>query len=107
VRAAMVLAATVLALAPIPALAQAWMEDGKTCFCLKNSSVGVLRGCVGTKLGGDFYVTATCAGGEKGDPTTTLKIEPPWTPIKDGDDGCRPCSEKRGSVKEWPRGPEQ
>lgn len=99
-----ILGAVVFALAPISISAEPWMEDGKTCFCLRNPNVGVLRGCTGTRFGGDTYVAARCSGGEAGDKITKLKVESPWSPIKDGDDGCTPCAAKRPSVKEVPRG---
>ena len=65
---------------------------------------GILRGCTGTRFGEAIVVTARCSGGENGDKITKLKVEPPWSPIKDGDDGCTPCAAKRTSVKEVPRG---
>jgi hypothetical protein len=99
-----ILGAVILAIAPISTSAEPWMEDGKTCFCLKHPNVGVLRGCTGTRFGGDTYVTARCLGGETGDKITKLKVESPWSPIKDGDDECTPCAAKRSSVKEVPRG---
>jgi hypothetical protein len=62
-RLCVVVGAIVLALAPISTSAEPWMEDGKTCFCLKNPNVGVVRGCTGTRFGGDTDVTARCSGG--------------------------------------------
>jgi hypothetical protein len=99
-----IICAIILGLAPISTSAEPWMEDGKTCFCLKHPTVGVLRGCTGTRFGGDTYVTARCSGGEAGDKVTKIKVEPPWGPIKDGEDACTPCALKRASVKEVPRG---
>jgi hypothetical protein len=96
--------AVALLSAPAVTSAEPWMEDGKTCFCLSNPNVGVLRGCTGTRFGGDAYVTARCSGGEIGDKMTKLKVAPPWDLIKDGDDGCVPCFAKRSSVREVPRG---
>ena len=95
--------AAALALAPISMSAQSWMEDGKTCFCLRHPTLGILRGCTGTKFSGDI-VTARCSGGEPGDAITKLKVESPWTPIKNGDDGCTPCTATHTSTKEVPRG---
>jgi hypothetical protein len=99
-----ILGAIILALAPISTSADPWMEDGKTCFCLKHPTVGVLRGCTGTRFGADNYVTARCSGGEAGDKITKIKVEPPWSLIKGGEDVCTACATKRASVKEVPRG---
>ena len=81
--------------------AEPWMEDAKTCFCLKNPNVGVLRGCTGTRFNGDSYVTARCPQGTK------LKVKSPWSAIKGGDDECTPCDNKRPPLKFVPRGDEE
>lgn len=85
--------------------AQPWLEDGRSCFCLKHETGQVIRNCTGVKAGTDFYVTATCQGSEAGDRPTTLTVEPPWTPIRDGDTGCRPCRDAARITPELPRGP--
>jgi hypothetical protein len=84
--------------------AQPWLEDGRSCFCLKHETGQLIRDCTGVKAGTDFYITATCRGSETGDRATTLTVEPPWTAIRDGDTGCRPCRDGTRATKELPRG---
>lgn len=84
--------------------AQPWLEDGLTCFCLKHETGQLFRNCTGVKPPTDAFVTATCKGGETGDQLTLLTVQPPWTPIRDGDTGCNPCRNAPRATKELPRG---
>ena len=83
--------------------AQPWLEDGRSCFCLRHEMGKVIHNCTGVKPPSDSYVTATCRGGETGDQLTLLAVEPPWTPIRDGETGCSPCRSVRPTTK-VPRG---
>ena len=84
--------------------AEPWLEDGRSCFCLKHETGQLIRDCTGVKAGTDFYVTATCQGPEAGDQPTSLTVKPPWRAIPDGDTGCRPCRDAARATKELPRG---
>jgi hypothetical protein len=86
--------------------AQPWLEDGRTCFCLKHETGQIIRNCTGVKAGNDFFPTATCQGNEAGDQPTTLTVRPPWTPIQDGAPGCRPCRGAR-PTQQVPRGDDE
>jgi len=94
---------------PFPTLlAQPWLEDGRSCFCLRHEQGQVIANCTGIKGSQDFYVTATCRGGsERGDRPSTLTVRPPWTPVQDGAPGCEPCRPQERETKTLPRLPQE
>lgn len=84
-----------------------WLSDGRTCFCLRHDSGQFLRNCTGTKLGLDFYVTATCRGQDPAGPTSSNPVRPPWSVVQANDPGCDPCRPKTAPIVFPPRAPEQ
>jgi hypothetical protein len=95
---------SIILLIPRPADAQAWQEDGRSCFCLKHETGQMIKNCNGVKPPTDAYVTATCRGGEKGDQLTILPVKPPWVAIKSGDASCNSCQGSQRETKTVPRG---
>jgi hypothetical protein len=62
------LVGSVLAIAAVASQtlqAQPWLEDGRSCFCLRHEQGQVISNCTGIKGTQDFYATATCRKGEK------------------------------------------
>jgi hypothetical protein len=84
--------------------AQQWLEDGRTCFCLRHEQNQIIRNCIGVKAKQDAYATAICQGSEAGDRPMTLTVQPPWEPVQDGTAGCLPCRPAPRLTKELPRG---
>lgn len=95
---------SILLLIPRLAAAQAWQEDGRSCFCLKHETGQIMKNCAGVKPPADAYVTATCRGGEKGDQLTIVLVKPPWTAIKSGEASCLSCKGGDRETKTLPRG---
>jgi hypothetical protein len=84
-------------------------SDGKTCFCLRHETTQqVMKNCTGEKSRNDFYVTATCKGLLTGGKPSPITVQPPWTAIPAGSEGCEVCAPKQStSVPELPRGSQQ
>jgi hypothetical protein len=95
---------SIVLLIPRPAAAQAWQEDGRSCFCLKHETGQIMKNCTGVKPPTDAYVTATCRGSEKGDQLTILPVKPPWIAIRSGDASCISCQGGERETKTLPRG---
>lgn len=100
----------VLAIAAVPYQqlhAQPWLEDGRSCFCLRDEQGQIISNCIGVQGKSDHYVTAICRGGtEQGDKPSELKVQPPWTPVRDGAPGCAPCRPQARKPQFVPREPE-
>jgi hypothetical protein len=102
-----ILMSIVLAILTVPFQAlhsQPWLEDGRSCFCLRHEQGQVIADCIGIKGSKDFYVTAICHGGsERRDRLSKLTVRPPWMPVQDGAPGCTPCRTQERETKTLPR----
>lgn len=80
---------------------QAAPTDGKTCFCLlrEGPPKAVERGCTGFRPAKATVTTATCQGEDPKATPSQISVEPPWSVLPDGQEGCAPCRGARSAVK--------